>query len=146
MQLNWDCIRDVMFCVEEHTDLRNSCTFTDTVSAEDSLRFLGEDPEPVPDYQVELSNKYGLDVLLYHVRYCIRSELLIPAHDNPSYQYEIMDLTPAGHEFLANIRENSNWNHLKSAAAKVGVFSLNSFVQLGAGILQAAIQKNLGLI
>lgn len=37
---------------------------------------------------------------------------------------DIGDLTPAGHEFLANIRQDTNWNKIKKRALKIGSLAL----------------------
>ena len=29
MRLNFDCVRDILLCVEENTDLRHLCVFVD---------------------------------------------------------------------------------------------------------------------
>lgn len=57
----------------------------------------------------------------------------------------IKDLTPSGHQFLADIREDTNWNKVKSVLKKVGSFSISAITQAAAGVVQADIQKHLGL-
>jgi hypothetical protein len=54
-------------------------------------------------------------------------------------------LTPSGHQFLADIREDTNWNKVKSVLKKVGSFSISAITQAAAGVVQADMQKHLGL-
>lgn len=103
MKLNPDCIRDLLLRVEETTDF----TTSDTPS----------------DFRPLLDNYSGNEIL-YHLKQCKQSGL-IEIKFTAGYSFIIRDLTPAGHNFLANIRQNDNWSKIKNHAKKVGSFSLD---------------------
>lgn len=94
MKLNPDCVRDVLLYVESNTDLKH---------------FASISPSQMPD---ELS-KYSADEVMYHIKQAELSALL----DVPSWYLDggclIKYLLPEGHQFLANIREDNNWNKTK---------------------------------
>lgn len=96
MRLNVSCIRDILIAVESHSDF--------STQAEYKI----EDPFP------ELSD-YSHDEILYHIKQCEVSGLIqgVEYYDGGNLT-DISDLTPAGHEFLANIRNDSVWKKLLS--------------------------------
>ena len=100
MKLNPDCIRDVLMDIEENTTINTSWKY-------DSLN----SPKRLLDYdRFEIA---------YHARYCYEANLIkgfsIGGNSETIYA---MDLTPKGHEFLSNIRENKIWNGVKVIAGK----------------------------
>lgn len=126
MKLDMDCVRAVMLCVEEHTDFDNYCYFIRYARA-DILDMLGEDPSAPPAYQVELEEKFDNDDILYAVKYCADAGLitLCPGSHPEQYRVNIRELTPAGHNFLENIRSDTNWSKVKSVAKKAGALSVD---------------------
>lgn len=99
MQLSPTCIRDILIAVEIHSDF-HTCT-----------QYKVEDPFP------ELSG-HSHEEILYHVRQCEESGLIQGVHyyDNGKHT-DIADLTPVGHEFLANIRNDTIWKKVLSKGA-----------------------------
>lgn len=99
MKLNIDCIRDILITVEENTDL-------DTI-------FVYKKVDLYP-----LLSKYDHKEITYHMRQCELSGLLIGVQflDDGDLIY-ISDLSPAGHEFLANSRTKNVWKKIKAAGA-----------------------------
>lgn len=142
MRLNLDCVRDVLFCVEEHVGLRKFCSFIDVDSG--AFAVLGENP-PVPPHQVELLRTYENDELFYHVRYCVDAGLVYHLENSPSSQIVVTDLTPKGHEFLANIRSNENWNKTKAIGSKIGAFGLDMASKIAEGVATALLKQHLNL-
>ena len=59
MRLNFDCVRDILLCVEENTDLRHLCVFVDIETYQQS-NFSDEQPKIQP-YQKALMQKYDND-------------------------------------------------------------------------------------
>ena len=57
----------------------------------------------------------------------------------------IGDLSPAGHEFLANIRKDTVWNGVKSVAGKVGATSLSALTQIAANVVTELVKAQFGL-
>lgn len=128
MRLNLDCIRDFLLCVEENTDFRNNAIFID----EKVLNQLNISPKPaLPEYNVTLFDKYTADVVLYHLHYCIKADLIeFDEQCSRNYNYVIIDLTPKGHNFMANIRHKTIFEKTKAIAQKIGIESLPSFVRI----------------
>lgn len=126
MKLNPDCIRDILLYVEENTDLK---------------RMVSLSPLNLPE---ELS-QYNADEIMYHIKQAELSGLLIA----PSWYLDggcmIKYLLPSGHQFLADIREDSNWNKTKEIAQKAGSNSLDALKQIATGVVSAIIKAQLGL-
>lgn len=126
MKLNPDCVRDVLLYVENNTDLKH---------------FASISPSQIPD---ELSN-YPADEVMYHIKQAELSALI----DVPSWYLDggclIKYLLPEGHQFLANIREDNNWNKTKDIAKSVGSNSLDAIKQIATGVITALIQAKLNL-
>lgn len=68
-------------------------------------------------------------------------ELIYNPMKGNNYSY---DLTPAGHEFLANVRDDSNWNKIKGISANIGFASLKVVSAIAEGVATAAINQQLG--
>ena len=99
MKLNPDCIRGILLTVEE------KCNF-DTPWEYDRDTFESE-------YLAEFSH----EEIVYHIKQASISGLIENVHYyDGGATVLIGDLTPLGHEFLANIRAKSLWNKVKSKA------------------------------
>lgn len=90
--------------------------------------------------------KYSREEVLYHIRQCEHSALIL----KPLYCYggdivEISDLSPSGHEYLANIRSDNIWNKTKKVAGEIGATSLSAMVQISSQIITAIIKSQFGL-
>lgn len=99
MKLNPDCIRGILLTVEEKCDYDASW---DYVRNEFESEYLAE---------------YSHEEIIYHIRQASQSNLIqgvlfLDGGDSVI----IGDLTPSGHEFLANIRSNTLWNKIKPKA------------------------------
>ncbi len=125
MKLNPDCIRDVLLTVEKHA------TFIQQV---DTQEFIDDG----------LFDKYGEDTLLYHVREVSDAGLVLELQFFMSGEFIIKDLSPEGHDFLANIRSDNNWEKTKSVASKAGSFSLEILKSAANGVAIALLNKALG--
>ena len=55
------------------------------------------------------------------------------------------DLTPAGHEFLANLREKSNRKKIQGISSSIGIASLKVVSAIAEGVAIAAVNQKLGL-
>lgn len=128
MRLNPDCIRDILLTVEELVDIRHY------------LEYRKNEENPFPRL-----SQYSHDEISYHINQCNLSGFIIDTH---FYDIDktivIGDLSPKGHEFLANIRSNTVWNNTKSIANKVGSISLDVLIKVSTGILTQMINKQLG--
>ena len=144
MKLNLDCVRQILLCVEENTGLRKICFFIDSGLEEGEI-IIGNAPVPPPDYQVDLLNQFSNDELIYHINYCVESDLLSTGSSLNLYQILITDLTPKGHDFLENIRDNKVWSGVKSVAAKVGSKSLDAVIQISSNVITQLIRAQFGI-
>lgn len=139
MRLNHDCIREILLCIEENTDFRKHCVFVDagpvgSVAAE----FLGA-PVEIPPYQAELISRFDNDQILYHANYCLDSGLA--NGETGGDRIVIFDLTPAGHELLAKIRDPERWPKVKSAVSAIRDYSIKALGSIAEGITSATISS-----
>lgn len=132
MKIDLDCVRDVMLCAEENTGLHKWCYFVD-YSLNAAQEFVGDLAE-TPEYQTALEKQYDNEKLMYHLRYCVESDLLVFDKSNGLYQMRIRDLTPKGHEFLANIRSKSIWDKVKGLASKVGSNGVDAVIEIAKAV------------
>ena len=127
MKLNPDCIRDILLTVEEFTDFTRHLHYR-----------MNENTYP------KLSN-YSHEEIIYHVRQCSLSNLITKvSYYDAGESIAIQDLSPLGHNFLADIRSDNIWEHTKTIAAKVGSVSLDALIQISTGVLTQIINKQLG--
>ena len=120
MKLNPDCIRDILFATEKHTDFSKSIVLNKR------------------NYKL-LSDKYSFDELIYHVNQC-KNYGFIYGEPRGSF-YQIKDLTPKGHDFLANIAQENNWSKVKVAASKIGSLALPVLQSLASDTIFSQIDK-----
>ena len=80
MRINMDCIREILLCIEENTGLQQMGCFISYADAGIQAA-LGEDTIPPKSYQVELESRYDHDDIIYNLKYCEDSELVVaPGH------------------------------------------------------------------
>ena len=128
MRLNPDCIRDILLSVEESTEI--DVLFEYNRDGRGGTR-LGA---------------YDHDVIRYHIRQCEMAGLITGYREFDAGSYiKIPDLTPAGHEFLANIRNDFVWTRTKRLASKIGTGSLQSMVQIACAVVVEVIKSELGI-
>lgn len=124
MRLNPDCLRDVLLIVE------SSSAFDKIVTMDDFQ-------------QSPLFDNYNVDTWLYHIRQASQADLLDGTEFTMDGSFLIKDLTPRGHEFLANIREEHNWSKTKHIAAKVGSFSISALSSIATNVVASSIDRYL---
>ena len=140
MRINMDCVRDVLLCIEENTGLQQRCFFVSYAYSE-VQEMIGEeliDPRP---YQLDLEKSYDNDELIYHLKYCAEAGLIVLGENNLTYQNWISDLTPKGHEFLAEIRDEGNWKKIKQACSKIGAVSMDIILEVSKSVLLAGFNS-----
>lgn len=123
MKLNPDCIRDILFVVE------NNATYSNYVSEETMFK--------------ELGSKYPREEILYHVRQCEHSGLFLKVVHYFG-GFSIQDLSPYGHQFINDIRQDNNWNRTKDIAKNVGSFSLDVLKDISSQVIATLISNQLG--
>lgn len=123
MKLNPDCIRDILFVVE------NNATYSNDVSEETIFK--------------ELDSKYPREEILYHVRQCEHSGLFLKVVHYFG-GFSIQDLSPYGHQFINDIRQDNNWSKTKEIAKSVGSFSLDVLKDISSQVITNLISNQLG--
>ena len=130
MQMIPECIRDILLVVEDVSTIDNGCYIT-----------------PTNQNRYSKLNKYDPDTVLYHVQICLMSNYLY-LHENHKntvrpHSYNV-DLTPKGHEFLANVRSDTVWNKTLTVAGKIGSYSLDLISKIAANVLSEFVKQYLG--
>ena len=126
MQLNPDCIRDILLSVESVTDFSHSFTYKKDTDINDYLK------------------KYSHEEIIYHIRQCSMSNFITNVHYYDCGEtISITDLSPSGHEFLSNIRSDTVWKSTKSIAGKIGSYSIDVLTKIAVGVLTQLINKQL---
>lgn len=127
MKLNPDCIRDILLVIEEKTSYSNSWDWDFDKFDEPTL------------------NAYSQEEIMYHILQCKKAGLIDGCEFYCGYDAgTISDLSPSGHQFLADIRSESVWNKTKDISQNIGSNSLDVLKQISAGVLTALIQSYLG--
>lgn len=134
MKINYDLVRDILLCVETNTTFNESLYFVN-IPASRLCKFTEEELKTlysIPDCQYKLSTRYSDEELFYHIFYCASAGLITVGSNKSDVLCRIDDLTPTGHELLANIRNGTIFEKAKAIVAKVGVGSLAEFGKVAA--------------
>ena len=125
MRLNHDLIRNILLLVE-------SLDYQQKIVIENNL----ENP---------YLQAYSEDEILYHVEYLSDDGLI----DTPAFAdgvTVISDLTPYGHNFLENIRNDNNWSRIKKIAEYLGTKSMDALVQIASNVITELIRHKFRLM
>lgn len=122
MKLNPDCIRDLLMEIEYTTDSDTAFTYS---SADEYLK------------------KYDKNEVYYHFRQADLSGFLYKANFDLGGNFYCTDLSPKGHQFLNDIRSDSNWKKTKDIASSVGSFSLNALTSIASQVIAELINNRL---
>ena len=121
MKLNIDCIRDILLTIEEKTGYDNPMIYNPTMA----------------DYK--LLNNYDWQEIMYHIIQCKNANLIDCDEPDLYDNVLIRDLTIEGHKFIANIRDNNNWNKVKGIAKNAGSFSIDVIKDIASNVISEAI-------
>ena len=125
MKLNPDCVRDILLLVEETTTIRKPLSIS---------------PENLPTS----FSAYTADQIMYHIKQCELSGLFgEKVHWYMDGGCMIRYLSPDGHKFLSDIRENTPWKKTKKIIGNVGANSIDTMRQIAGAVIAALIQNNL---
>lgn len=126
MRLNPDCVRDILLEME-------------TAGYQESIL--------VSDLTLRLP-KYSSDEINYSI-FKMKEANLISANITRDLlgvrPYSLDDITYAGHQFLANIREDNIWKGVKGVAKKVGSTSIDAFTQIASNVIAELIKAQFGI-
>ncbi len=128
MKLNPDCIRDILLHVENFS-------FGQTENSKDLINSLA---------------KYNGDEIVYTCAKLNEANLIEATFrkypsDDKLILLHVDDLTYEGHQFVANIHEDTVWNGVKSVAKKVGTSSINGLIQIASNVITTLIKSQFGL-
>ena len=121
MKLDPDCIRDILFVVEDKTGYQ---VYTSAYEVAESI------------------NKYPHDVVMYHIDQCEMYGFFtkVQHYQNGDDDSTIYDLSPKGHEFIRNIRSDNVWNKIKENAKTFGGFSISILGELAKSIITSKLK------
>lgn len=125
MKLNPDCVRDVLLVAEEKSDAIHAVIF-------------GKGLHP------QLAG-YSREEEIYHVKQCAKAGLVDGFDLYRDGSVCVRDVSPLGHRFLAETRENKIWSGVKSIAEKIGTASLDGLVQIASNVTTQLIKAHFGL-
>lgn len=124
MRLNNDCIRDILLTVEDKCDFNRNMQYY------------------IENNNHEKLKNYSHEEIIYHIRQCELSGLILGVSYADGGDFvRISDLSPDGHKFLTNIREDNIWNKTKSIAKKIGCSSLPSMIEISTRIISEIIKN-----
>lgn len=124
MQLNPDCIRDLLIVIEDNTNYKIGVTYPS-------------------EHFSHLLNKYSDMMLRYHLIQLSKANRIEPIKIDDLERLTITDLTPMGHEFLANIRSDTVWNKTKPILKILGTHSISIINQVAGNVLTYLINTHL---
>jgi len=125
MQLDPDCLRDILFLVEKKSSFGGILSYSD---------FMNSD----------LVNKYDTGKIFYHIKQAAMSNLITKVTWTKDTDFFFSDLTPEGHKFINDIRNEQNWKKTKSVAKSIGSFSIDALKSIASEVVTTAINKLLG--
>lgn len=126
MQLNHDCVRDVLLYVEENANY-NVRISTNSIKLKD----------------------YSIEEIVYTIEKLSEADFLnmtsVSTMGKQIPGYIVKSITYKGHEFLDNIKDNSVWSDTKKQLSKFSSTSLSIISSVAAQVLSAKIKLHLGL-
>lgn len=125
MQLDPDCLRDILLLVEKKSSFGGILSYSD---------FMNSD----------LVNKYDTGKIFYHIKQAAMSNLITKVTWTKDTDFFFSDLTPEGHKFINDIRNEQNWKKTKSVAKSIGSFSIDALKSIASEVVTTAINKLLG--
>lgn len=93
MRFNPNCVRDLLFTIEENTGYNKEMVYGDE------------------NNNYSLLTSYSNDEIMYHLSQCKNSGL-IDCIENIKGDFEIKDLTSNGHALIAQIRDEKMWKKI----------------------------------
>ncbi len=124
MRIDNECVRNILFTIEENSSFNQPCCMSNS-----------QEYPKLRDFEI--------DKIAYHLRYLKMKGLIFDFNSERLVSH--YDLTPDGHEFLANIRNENNWNKIKGISSTIGFASLKIISAIAEGVATAAINQQLGL-
>lgn len=127
MKLNYDCCRDVLLYLEDSP-------YNETVSFSSIQNALSTYDKDTLSYTCIKLNEANM----------ITGNFIKCDSYNMPLVHSITDITVLGHEFLAEIHNDTVWNGVKSVAAKIGVTSISALTQIASSVVTELIKSHFG--
>lgn len=124
MKLNPDCLRDILLYIEETTDLDTHVIF---------------EPNNLPS---ELLG-YPPEEVMYHIKQSQLADLIVLKSWFVSGSCLVRYLTPEGHKFISNIKNDSIWAKTKEISKSMGTISISLLTQIASNVAVSVIQSHL---
>ena len=131
MKLNPECIRDIMFYLEENLTM-NSDLETNEISVFDLPEKLNYSIEEIANTLLVLDDANFI--------VCYRNN-----GDDAIVALDIYRITYTGYQFLESIRPDSVWKKVQTISGNIGSFSLNVISQIATSVLTQMINGQLNL-
>ncbi|WP_160688381.1 DUF2513 domain-containing protein [Clostridium sp. C2-6-12] len=138
MKLNPDCIRDILLTVEDTTSPSSVMAYRPSENIYESL--LDDEASITPKIEHKRLKPYTDEEIQYHINQCELSGFFTEISWFCGNSCFIQDLSPLGHQFLADIRTDTNWNKTKDIAKKVGSSSLSTLKDISAQVIAEVIK------
>lgn len=121
MKLNPDCIRQILLAVENQTAFE----------------------KPTRAYDVAEECDFPLEEILYHINQCELYGFFteVRHYVNGDYNCMIMDLSPKGHEFIADAHSDSVWKKVLQTISPVKGVSISVLTE----VIKAVVRSKLNL-
>ena len=129
MKLNPDCVRDILFYLEEH------------LSISEDLEI-----EEIDIYELKRQLKYPIQELANTILVLGEAEfieIVANSSDDCISSLNIYRITCSGYQFIESIRPESVWKKDKSINGNIGSFSINTITQIATGVITAMITNQL---
>ena len=127
MELNPDCVRDILMECEE------KCTTTRAAKFSWNHTFTRD------------GRCYSSEETYYHLRQCELNGYFFHPSKDLDRNFYVVDLSPKAHEFLANIRRKDNWENTKKIASGIGSVSLSTLSSIASNVISAAVKAYFGI-
>ena len=131
MKLNPECIRDIMFYLEENLTM-NSDLEINEISVLDLPEKLNYSIEEIANTLLVLDDANFI--------VCYRNN-----GDDAIVALDIYRITYTGYQFLESIRPDSVWKKVQTISGNIGSFSLNVISQIATSVLTQMINGQLNL-
>jgi len=131
MKLNPECIRDIMFYLEENLTM-NSDLEINEISVFDLPEKLNYSIEEITNTLLVLDDANFI--------VCYRNN-----GDDAIVALDIYRITYTGYQFLESIRPDSVWKKVQTISGNIGSFSLNVISQIATSVLTQMINGQLNL-
>lgn len=132
MKLNLDCVRDVLFLLEDNL----------TITSNLEICFFGLE-EIVPILHQYNPGEIANVLLVLHEAGFIVADSIFS--EDCIEDILVSRITFNGYQFIESIRPESVWDKVKTISSKVGTFSINAISQIAISTITSLINAQLGL-